>query len=161
VKEKKTIIPEPGVSCLGPLLRQRRPSNASQLNHGLDLSDDGTTLYVSTVEYADRYTYDAATATVSNRTRLVTGMSHATGGHSTRTLLLSRKYPDLLLISRGSGPTSTRSRRTSRPASPKSAPSTSPRPLWPRMAGSPTGTPPRAPWWAGVSATAWAWASTR
>ncbi|KAL2119698.1 hypothetical protein VTJ04DRAFT_6659 [Mycothermus thermophilus] len=86
VKEKKTIIPEPG------------------LNHGLDLSDDGTTLYVSTVEYADRYTYDAATATVSNRTRLVTGMSHATGGHSTRTLLLSRKYPDLLLVSRGSGP---------------------------------------------------------
>jgi len=35
-------------------------------------------------------------------TRLVANMSHPGGGHSTRTLLLSKKQPDLLLVSRGS-----------------------------------------------------------
>ncbi|KAL1842252.1 hypothetical protein VTJ49DRAFT_5730 [Mycothermus thermophilus] len=86
VSEKKTVIAETG------------------FNHGLDLSDDGTTLYVSTAEYVDRYVYDPATATASNRTRLITGMSHVGPGHVTRTLLLSRKQPDMLLVSRGSGP---------------------------------------------------------
>ena len=50
-----------------------------------------------------RYNYNPDTATVGNRTTLVTGMSHANGGgHVTRTLLLSKKQPDLLLVSRGS-----------------------------------------------------------
>lgn len=35
-------------------------------------------------------------------TRLIANMSHTGGGHSTRTLLLSKKQPDLLLVSRGS-----------------------------------------------------------
>ncbi|KAK4157054.1 hypothetical protein C8A00DRAFT_12065 [Chaetomidium leptoderma] len=74
-----------------------------QLNHGLELSEDGRTLYVSTSENVDRHMYDPDTMTVTNLTRLVVNMSHADGGgHVSRTLLLSRKQPDLLLVSRGS-----------------------------------------------------------
>ncbi|KAL2136449.1 hypothetical protein VTI74DRAFT_3682 [Chaetomium olivicolor] len=73
-----------------------------KINHGLELSEDGTTLYISSSENVDRHSYDPDTKTVSNLQRLVANMSHSGPGHVTRTLLLSRHQPDLLLVSRGS-----------------------------------------------------------
>ncbi len=67
------------------------------------MSEDGKALYVSSMESVYRYSYNPDTATVADKTTLVTGMSHPDGGgHVTRTLLLSKKQPDLLLVSRGS-----------------------------------------------------------
>ncbi|KAK7426010.1 hypothetical protein QQZ08_007458 [Neonectria magnoliae] len=84
VKEKKTLVKN------------------EDLNHGIALSQDGRTLYASSTDEVFSWPYDAASArleTSSSRT-LVANMSNA--GHTTRTLLLSRKHPDLLLVSRGS-----------------------------------------------------------
>ena len=72
-----------------------------QLNHGIALSQDGKTLYASSVEAAYSWDYDPASSTVgkSNKT-VVSGMS--TDDHTTRTLLISQKVEGMLLISRGS-----------------------------------------------------------
>lgn len=83
VKSKKTVV------------------QASTLNHGIALSKDGRTLYASSVEAAYSWDYDSASSTVSNTNRtLVGGMS--TDDHTTRTLLISQKADNMLLISRGS-----------------------------------------------------------
>ena len=72
-----------------------------KLNHGLALSQDGRTLYASSPEAAYSWTYDAGSSTVgSTNQTLVTGMT--TEDHTTRTLLLSQKVDNTLLISRGS-----------------------------------------------------------
>ena len=73
----------------------------TQLNHGIALSKDGKTLYASSAEAAYSWDYDSASSSVSNTNKtLVTGMS--TDDHTTRTLLISQKVDDMLLISRGS-----------------------------------------------------------
>lgn len=73
----------------------------TQLNHGIALSKDGKTLYASSAEAAYSWDYDSASSSVSNNNKtLVTGMS--TDDHTTRTLLISQKVDDMLLISRGS-----------------------------------------------------------
>ncbi|KPM37874.1 hypothetical protein AK830_g8709 [Neonectria ditissima] len=83
VKDKKTLVED------------------EDLNHGIALSHDGRTLYASSTDKVFSWSYDAASARLStSRTTLVANMSNA--GHTTRTLLLSRKHPDLLLVSRGS-----------------------------------------------------------
>ena len=46
------------------------------------------------------YNYDALAGTATNGKAIITNMSN--GGHHTRTLLVSKSYPDLLLVSRGS-----------------------------------------------------------
>jgi glucose/arabinose dehydrogenase len=46
------------------------------------------------------YPYDAAAGTVGTRKTLITGMSNS--GHATRTILASKKNPDLLVVSVGS-----------------------------------------------------------
>ena len=71
-----------------------------QLIHGLALSEDGNTLYASNSEAAFSWEYNASQRTATNNRTLINGM--ADGGHVTRTLLLSRRVPDLLLVSRGS-----------------------------------------------------------
>lgn len=71
------------------------------MNHGLALSADGRTLYASSPEAAYSWAYDPESSTVGENNRtLVTGMT--TEDHTTRTLLLSQKVDNLLLISRGS-----------------------------------------------------------
>ncbi|KAF2019529.1 soluble quino protein glucose dehydrogenase [Aaosphaeria arxii CBS 175.79] len=70
------------------------------LNHGIDLSADGKTLFVSSMTTVFSYSYDAAAGTVGARKTLITGMSNS--GHSTRTVLTSKKSPDLLIVSVGS-----------------------------------------------------------
>ncbi|OIW31715.1 NHL repeat-containing protein [Coniochaeta ligniaria NRRL 30616] len=70
------------------------------LNHGLALSPDGNTLFVSSVDKVYAYNYDAAAGTATGGKVIISNMGN--GGHSTRTLLISKFNPDLLLVSRGS-----------------------------------------------------------
>jgi glucose/arabinose dehydrogenase len=79
---------------------QHTTDKEHQLNHAIELSDDGRTLYASTSESVYSWPYDPDRTTVENRRTLVHNMNP--GGHPTRTLLLSRKVPGLLLISQGS-----------------------------------------------------------
>lgn len=73
-----------------------------QLNHGLALSGDGKTIYVSSPESVFSFAYDSQAVSVdlSSNLTLVTNMSNS--DHTTRTLLVSKKQPDTLLVSRGS-----------------------------------------------------------
>lgn len=71
------------------------------LNHGIELSADGKTLYASSTEAVYSWVYDPMTGmNTSAPTVLVQNMT--TSDHTTRTLLLSRKAPGTLLVSRGS-----------------------------------------------------------
>lgn len=72
------------------------------LNHGIALSEDGRTLYASSHSNVWAWDYDASQGrNTSNPRSIVQGMGDDEG-HTTRTLLLSQKVPDLLLVSRGS-----------------------------------------------------------
>ncbi|KAK5558808.1 hypothetical protein LTR46_002997 [Exophiala xenobiotica] len=70
------------------------------LNHGIELSDDGRTLYSSSAAQVYSWSYDDSTRTVSNRATIVANMT--TNDHTTRTLLLSQKAPGILVVTRGS-----------------------------------------------------------
>ncbi|KAL7946591.1 soluble quino protein glucose dehydrogenase [Trichoderma barbatum] len=72
------------------------------LNHGLALSGNGKTIYVSTASSVYSFAYDSQAISVdlSSNLTLVTNMSNS--DHTTRTLLVSKKQPDILLVSRGS-----------------------------------------------------------
>lgn len=73
----------------------------TDLTHGIALSADGKTLYASSSEAAFAWSYDAATGTVGGtRTTIVSNMDN--DDHITRTLKISKKQPNQLLISRGS-----------------------------------------------------------
>ncbi|EMT74491.1 hypothetical protein ACKRZS_005165 [Fusarium odoratissimum] len=72
------------------------------LNHGIALSRDGRTLYASTSDEVFAWPYDPSKVTLRNSSvqTLVSNMTN--GGHTSRTLLISQKHPDMLLVSRGS-----------------------------------------------------------
>lgn len=70
------------------------------LNHGIVLSQDGRTLYVSNPTSVYSFAYDAAAQVVSNQQVVVTNMT--TTDHTTRTLLLPQSAPGLLVVTRGS-----------------------------------------------------------
>ncbi|EXJ79418.1 hypothetical protein A1O3_08920 [Capronia epimyces CBS 606.96] len=70
------------------------------LNHGIELSSDGKTLYASSSQDVYSWAYDSSSKTVSNRADIVTNM--AGSDHTTRTLLLSEKAPGMLVVTRGS-----------------------------------------------------------
>lgn len=72
----------------------------SGLNHGLSLTPDGKTLYVSSATQVWAYSYDAATRLVSNQKAVITGISQ--GIHSTRTVVVSPKNPNIIIVSTGS-----------------------------------------------------------
>ena len=89
-----------GGTCIS-VKSQKTVLEAKALNHGLALSTDGRTLYASTPEAAYSWAYDPTSSTISSTNKtLVTGMSNT--DHTTRTLLVSQKAPNMLLISRGS-----------------------------------------------------------
>ncbi|KAK4179405.1 hypothetical protein QBC36DRAFT_75854 [Triangularia setosa] len=71
-----------------------------RLNHGIELSPNSRTLYVSSRESVWAWDYDPSTATATNRREIITNMTNT--DHVTRTLFLSPSHPDLLLVSRGS-----------------------------------------------------------
>jgi glucose/arabinose dehydrogenase len=70
------------------------------LNHGLDLTPDGKTLYASAETQAWQWAYDPATRKVSGQKVVVRGMS--TGIHSTRTLMVVPTNPNIILVAVGS-----------------------------------------------------------
>ncbi|KAJ6259648.1 hypothetical protein Dda_5286 [Drechslerella dactyloides] len=70
------------------------------LNHGLTITPDGQTLFASTSDAAYAWAYNPWTGQATGKTTLVTGM--ASGGHTTRSLLVPKANPDLLIISVGS-----------------------------------------------------------
>lgn len=72
----------------------------NSLNHGIQFSADGKTLYASTMTNVYSWPYTASTQTVGTRATIITGMYN--GGHSTRTLLIAPHQPNLLLVSHGS-----------------------------------------------------------
>jgi len=73
----------------------------SELNHGLALSNDGRTLYASTADEVYAWEYDPAGPSLSaERRTVVNGMD--SGGHTSRTLMMSQKQPGVLVVSRGS-----------------------------------------------------------
>ncbi|KAI9763055.1 MAG: hypothetical protein M1840_000946 [Geoglossum simile] len=83
VKENKTVVAN------------------KNLNHGIALSNDGKTLYASTMEAVFSWAYDPESGSTGANKTLIVGM--ANGDHITRTLLLSQKVPGILVVSRGSG----------------------------------------------------------
>jgi glucose/arabinose dehydrogenase len=72
----------------------------SSLNHGIEFSTDGGTLYASSEDSAWSWKYNATDASVSDVRLIVSGMGNTT--HSTRTLQISPLHPNLLVVSRGS-----------------------------------------------------------
>lgn len=77
-------------------------SNSPQLNHGIALSSDGKTLYASGADGVWSWPYDASQGrNTSGPTELI-GDFGPENGHSTRTLMMSRKVYGMLLVSRGS-----------------------------------------------------------
>ncbi|KAK1640991.1 soluble quino protein glucose/sorbosone dehydrogenase [Colletotrichum phormii] len=76
-------------------------SNAN-LAHGLALSADGKTIYAATASEVLAYSYDAAAGTVGQARSIINGMTQT--GHQSRTLLIPKDKPNVLLVSRGSAP---------------------------------------------------------
>ncbi|KAL5595229.1 hypothetical protein FOVSG1_008918 [Fusarium oxysporum f. sp. vasinfectum] len=74
----------------------------SDLNHGLAISKDGRTIYASSSGSVFAWSYDPKKVTLdqSSEQTLVNNMTSE--GYTSRTLLISQKYPDMLLVSRGS-----------------------------------------------------------
>lgn len=75
-------------------------SNDTSLNHGITLDSAGTTLYASSAEAVHMYPYNAMNASIGKDTVIVSNMT--TDDHTTRTLLLSRKVNNTLVVTRGS-----------------------------------------------------------
>lgn len=70
------------------------------LNHGLDLTPDGKTLYGSSETTLYSWAYDPLTRQISNQKTVVKGMS--TGVHSSRTVKVVPGQPNLVLLQVGS-----------------------------------------------------------
>lgn len=70
------------------------------LNHGIQLSADGTTLYASSMTVVYKWAYNVTTTSVGNATAIISGMYN--GGHPSRTLLIAPHKPNLMLVSQGS-----------------------------------------------------------
>ncbi|KAF7326136.1 Soluble quino protein glucose dehydrogenase [Mycena kentingensis (nom. inval.)] len=84
----------------GSAKSQKTVLNYTFLNHGIAFSADGKTIFASSSNTAWKWDYSASTMTMSNQKKVVTGMDNA--DHVTRTLLVSTKSPNLLLVARGS-----------------------------------------------------------
>ncbi|KAF9057253.1 hypothetical protein BJ165DRAFT_1333787, partial [Panaeolus papilionaceus] len=72
----------------------------TSLNHAVEFNPSGNKLFASSSDIAWSWDYDASSMTATNKKTLITGMYNA--GHNTRTLLVSKKYPNLLMASVGS-----------------------------------------------------------
>lgn len=74
----------------------------SQLRHGLALSKDGRTIYASSSSSVWSYSYDAKNVKLDEGSEKMVVDNLATEGSSWRSLLISQKNPDMLVVSRGS-----------------------------------------------------------
>lgn len=73
----------------------------SSINHGIALTPDGKKLFVSSLTTVWSWDYDGTTGTVSNKKEVIRNMRNG-GFHPTRTLLVPKNNPDVLLVQRGS-----------------------------------------------------------
>lgn len=80
----------------------RYATDFAQLNHGLEITQDGKTIFVSSIASVFAYSYDAAAGTVGAKKAVITGMSIPGPYHLTRTLRIPKSHPDILLVQRGS-----------------------------------------------------------
>nr|6H7T_A Chain A, Soluble quino protein glucose dehydrogenase [Trichoderma reesei RUT C-30] len=98
---RRLTLQDNGGTCLSVTANATLIADTA-LNHGLAISADGGTIYASTVNDVYAYTYNEQTNTVDPTTRrtVVTNMTNT--DHVTRTLLLSSRLPNELLVSRGS-----------------------------------------------------------
>ncbi|KAK4237813.1 L-sorbosone dehydrogenase [Achaetomium macrosporum] len=88
-----------GGTCLAPD-HAHMIVELTSLNHGLAISNDGKTIYASSVEAVFAWDYDAEVGIVSGTPRtLIANMSNS--DLVTRTLLMSKKHDGMLLVSRG------------------------------------------------------------
>lgn len=69
-------------------------------NHGIDFSPAGDKLYASSSDAAWVWDYNPDTMTATNKRTLVTGMRN--NYHFTRTILIPRRHPNLIVLSVGS-----------------------------------------------------------
>ncbi|KAF5983271.1 L-sorbosone dehydrogenase [Fusarium bulbicola] len=75
----------------------------SSLNHGLALSKDGRTMYASSSNSVWSYSYDPKIPMLNQSSEQLVVENMANDGHTWRSLLMSQKHPELLIVSRGSG----------------------------------------------------------
>ncbi|KAJ6437856.1 glucose/sorbosone dehydrogenase [Purpureocillium lavendulum] len=95
-----TVDQDQGGTCV-VTSQPKKIISSTELNHGLALSDDGETLYVSSSSKVYAWAYDAKAGTVGGANRTVIANMSSTD-KTTRTLLASRKQPGMLVVSRGS-----------------------------------------------------------
>ncbi|KAE9372455.1 soluble quino protein glucose dehydrogenase [Stipitochalara longipes BDJ] len=76
--------------------------NDATLNHGLEITPDGKTIFVSSIASVFAYDYDPATGKVGTKKAVITGMSIPGPYHLTRTLRIPKSHPDILFVQRGS-----------------------------------------------------------
>ncbi|KAF5622874.1 L-sorbosone dehydrogenase [Fusarium sp. NRRL 52700] len=74
------------------------------LNHGLALSKDGRTIYASSSKSVWAYSYNPMQVRLDQNSERLVVDNMASNGHTWRSLLMSQKNPDMLIVSRGSGP---------------------------------------------------------
>jgi len=91
----------------GACVRAGKPTDIivdEALNHGIELSVEGNTLYASSSTAVYSWAYDAGQARNTSGPRELIGQMGDTDGHVTRTLLLARHAgaEGMLLVSRGS-----------------------------------------------------------
>lgn len=93
-------LSDPDDGCVSTTSRKTVIEDES-LNHGIELSEDGSLLYASSADAVYRWEYDASTQELMGDPQtLVTNMTNS--DHTTRTLLLSRSAPGMLVVTRGS-----------------------------------------------------------
>ncbi|KAF2761677.1 soluble quino protein glucose dehydrogenase [Pseudovirgaria hyperparasitica] len=74
----------------------------TSVNHGLELSRDGRTLYASDPNGVYAWNYDAERQELTSDARRVVTTGSTADGHDTRTLLMSRQVDNMLLVHWGS-----------------------------------------------------------
>jgi len=89
------------VSAAGCVTSSKMLVSLNSLNHGIEFSADGKTLYASSMTQVFAWPYTASSTSVGTRTTVVTGM-YSGGSHLTRTLLIAPHQPNLLVVSHGS-----------------------------------------------------------
>jgi glucose/arabinose dehydrogenase len=99
LKNKKTVVSDNTVSFLTYYL-SKETDVPYQLNHGIELTDNGKTLYASSLESVLKYAYDSSKQSTSGEPEIIVN-ELTTKGTVTRTLLLARKAGNKLLVSRG------------------------------------------------------------
>ncbi|KAF4954815.1 hypothetical protein FGADI_5010 [Fusarium gaditjirri] len=71
------------------------------LTHGLAISEDGRTIYASSVESVFAFSYDPKKVTLDKSSEKILVSNMSSEGQISRNLLVSKKHPDMLLVSRG------------------------------------------------------------